>query len=86
MVKMRTNSEPDARCCECGNGRDKSLELFDICIGGQIFTVCDLCNEQLLYKTLKAARNVNHKVKQASDMAIIRKRHTDKEEESLPCC
>lgn len=74
MVKMRTNSEPDAQCCECGNDRNKSLEMFDICIGGQIITICDLCNEQLFNKTLRAACNVHHKVKQPHDMAIIRKR------------
>lgn len=84
MVRMRTNNESNAYCCECGNGRNNSLELFDICIGGQIFTICDLCNEQLFQKTLRATCNVNSKVKRPSDMAIIRKRQIGKrEEESL---
>ena len=78
MIKMRTNREPDDKCCECGNARNESLELFDICIGGQIFTICDLCNEQLFQKTLTATCNVNRKVKQPSDMAIIRKRRASK--------
>ena len=77
MIKMRTNGEPDAKCCECGNGKKDSLELFDICIGGQIFTVCDLCNEQLFQKTLKATCKVNGKVKQPSDIAIVRKRQVN---------
>lgn len=76
MIKMRTNNEPDAKCCECGNGRHQSLELFDICIGGQIFTICDACNEKILSKTLSAEVMKNGRVKSQQDMAIIRKRKT----------
>lgn len=74
MLRMRTNNELGVKCCECGNGRKDSLELFDVCIGGQIFTICDLCNEQLLQKSLRASCKVNDRVKRPSDMAIIRRR------------
>ena len=32
MVKMRVNKNDKAVCCECGNTREKSLELYDIYI------------------------------------------------------
>lgn len=83
MIKMRTNSEQFPVCCECGNSRDESLEMFDICIGGNILTICDMCNEALLKKTLKASCNVIHKIKSKHDIAVIRKRQVGKGEESL---
>lgn len=76
MIRMRTNKEDSAQCCECGNNRDESLELFDVCIGGHISTICDVCNEALLSKTLVATCKVNSKIKQPHDMAIIKRRHT----------
>lgn len=74
MIRMRTNKDANAKCCECGNDRINSLEMFDVCICGQIFTICDLCSDMLLQKTLVASCNVNCKVKSPHDMAIIRKR------------
>lgn len=74
MIKMRTNRDYEAVCCECGNGRDRSLELFDIRISGHTFTICDLCNARLLQKTLSADCNVNSKTKNKNDMEIIRAR------------
>lgn len=74
MIKMRNNTKPSAICCECGKRQRKVLNMFDICIGGQIFTICDACNEQLLRKCLSAQCMKNGRVKSPSDMAIIRKR------------
>lgn len=74
MIKMRTSITPNAQCCECGNGRNNSLELFDICICGHILTICDQCNEQLFRKTLVADQKVSGRVKSQKDMAVIRKR------------
>lgn len=73
-IKMRTNKEPGARCCECGAGRKTSLDMFDVCIGGTIQTICDLCNEDLFRKTLTATCNVNHRLKSQQDMQIITRR------------
>lgn len=74
MIKMRTNKDTNAQCCECGNDRSKSLEMFDVSIGGRILTICDLCNGQLLNKTLHADVKVNTKLKRPEDMEIIRQR------------
>lgn len=74
MIKMRVNKFQGATCCECGNGRKESLDLFDICIGGDIITICDQCNEMLLKKTLAASCKVNNRVKSTQDMIVIRNR------------
>lgn len=73
-IRMRNSKDPNSVCCECGNGRRQVLDMFDICIGGNIFTICDECNEVLLHKTLTAECNKNNRVKSPEDMAIIRKR------------
>lgn len=73
-IKMRTNTKPDARCCECGHRQTNSLGMFDICIGGDIHTICDLCTDKVLSKTLAAIVGINHRVKSQHDLAIIRKR------------
>ena len=77
-IRMRTNTKADATCCECGQPRNKVLEMFDIQVGGNIFTICDLCNEALFYKTLRATCNVNGKVKTKQDMYIIHQRGRDR--------
>lgn len=73
-IKMRNNKNPDSVCCECGDHRKDTLEMFDICIGGIIFTICDVCNEALFEKTLKAECNKNARVKTPEDMRVMRKR------------
>lgn len=73
---MRTNKDPEAVCCECWKTADESLGMFDICIGGTVHTVCDLCTDKILSKTLSAIVGVNSRVKSPHDMAIIRKRNT----------
>lgn len=73
-IKMRNNKNKNAVCCECGETQKEVLDMFDICIGGNIFTVCDACNETLLYKTLRAECYKNGRVKEQRDMAIINKR------------
>ena len=74
MIKMRNNTKPNAICCECGERQDKVLNMFDLCVGGSIFTICDACNEKLLSKCLSAEVMKNSRVKSQQDMAIIRKR------------
>lgn len=73
-IKMRNNKQADSVCCECGQGRKNVLDMFDVCIGGNIFTICDVCNEDLFYKTLRAECAKNARVKTPHDMQIIRNR------------
>lgn len=73
-IKMRNNKDRGATCCECGEGQDNVLNMFDICVGGKIFTICDCCNEKLFRKTLSASVMVNGRVKSQRDMSIIRSR------------
>lgn len=83
MVRMRNNKDSNARCCSCGDRQGEVLGMYDICIGRTIVTVCDVCNEVLLSKTLKAEVAKNGRVKSSQDMAIIRRRQhgTYKKEE-----
>ena len=74
MIKMRNNTKPDAICCECGEGQKEVLNMFDLCVGGNIFTICDACNEKILNKCLSADVMKNGRVKSKHDMTIIRKR------------
>ena len=71
---MRNNKELDSICCECGDHRKDVLDMFDLCIGGNIITICDVCNEQILNKTLKAEVAKNGRVKTQEDMRVLRKR------------
>lgn len=73
-IKARTNNNPNAVCCECGDGQAKVLNMFDLCIGGTIFTLCDRCNEALLNKTLSAECYTNGRVKSPRDLSIVRSR------------
>lgn len=73
-IRMRNNRQSDSICCECGKSRREVLDMFDICIGDNIFTICDICNEVLLFKTLRAECNKNARVKTPEDMKIMRKR------------
>ncbi len=73
-IKMRNNKDTDSVCCECGDCRKNVLDMFDVCVGNNIFTICDRCNEALLYKTLRAECAKNARVKTPDDMKVMRKR------------
>lgn len=73
-VKMRNNKNESAVCCECGESQEQVLNMFDVCIGGNIFTICDRCNEELLKKCLSAECMKNARTKTQKDMVIIRRR------------
>lgn len=74
-IKMRTVRDPDAVCKICGATRRQSLEIFEIMFTEKAkLTLCDLCNDKLLYKTLKASCNVKGKLKSKEDIAVINKR------------
>ena len=78
-IKMRNNTKRDAVCCECAKARKQVLDMFDVCVGGNIFTICDACNDALFYKTLRANCYVNGRVKSKEDIAIINQRGRDKD-------
>ena len=73
-IRMRNNTSNDSVCCECGEERKNVLDMFDLCIGGSIFTICDECNEVLFYKTLSADCHKNGRIKSQKDMMIINRR------------
>lgn len=78
-IKMRTVRDPETECKICGATRQQSLEIFEIMFTEKAkLTLCDLCNEELFHKTLKASCNVNSKLKSKEDIAIINKRQTKK--------
>ncbi len=73
-VKMRHNKDANSVCCECGDSRKEVLEMVDVCIGGNVFTICDKCSYDLFNKCLRVECDKNHRVKSPHDMAIIRRR------------
>lgn len=76
-IRMRINKEVDSVCKVCGTPRKKCLEMFDISFikdKAQI-TICDLCNEELFRKTLKATVGVQGKLKSKKDIAVIQRRN-----------
>lgn len=73
-IKMRYNRDRESVCCGCSEKGDEVLEMYDICVGKTIFTICDVCNEALNMKSLKAIVELNGRVKQQRDMAILRRR------------
>ena len=73
-IKMRNNTKPEAICCECKSGQKDVLNMFDLCVGGNVFTICDACNEKIFYKCLSAEVMKNGRVKSDRDIAIIHKR------------
>lgn len=76
-IRMRVNKEVDSVCKVCGTPRKKCLEMFDIQFikGKAQITICDLCNDDLFRKTLKATVGVQSKLKSKEDMAIIQRRN-----------
>ena len=73
-IKMRNNTKKDAICCECGDGQEDVLSMFDVCIGKTILTVCDICNQKLFYKCLHADVMVQSRTLTPREMRINRKR------------
>lgn len=78
-IKMRNNTKADAVCCECGESQEEVLNMFDLLIGEVLLTICDVCNEKLLQKSLRAGVAKDSRVKTARDMIIINKRRNKQE-------
>ena len=74
MVKMRVSKDRNEKCICCNKGIEQSLEIFNICFGDVIVTICDKCNEDLLTKSVRASCLVNHRVKSKRDMQVIQER------------
>lgn len=73
-IKMRNNTKSDAICCECNNNQKQVLNMFDLCIGDMIFTICDECNSKVFAKVLRAESYTNSRLKSQQDMMIIAER------------
>lgn len=84
QIKMRVNKEKHPICEVCKNGRNASLELFDIAFSKDcLITVCDACMETLFTKSLKATNSVNQKTKTSVDINIINNR--GRQQRNYPC-
>lgn len=71
-IRMRLNKNPDAVCKVCNGTRKNSIEFFDIAFTDKhIITICDVCNNQLFRKTLKASCSIDEKLKDKHDIAVI---------------
>lgn len=77
-IKMRVRKDNKGVCSECEKSADKVLDMFDLCVGGNIFTLCDECVDTLFGKTLKATNYVNGRVKSQKDIAIKNARNSKK--------
>lgn len=73
-IKMRHNRDGSSKCCNCGAAADNTLGMYDVMVGGYVFTICDVCNGELLSKTLSAEVGKNSRTKSGKDMAVIRSR------------
>ena len=78
-IKMRNNTSSEAKCCNCGEEQKEVLNMFDLCIGDLIFTICDVCNEKVFNKCLSAECMKNNRVKSPQDIKIINRRKWKKE-------
>lgn len=75
-IRMRINKDSDAVCKTCGCDQNNVVEMFDVRFTEKAqITICDLCMNELLDKSLHMVCNVNHKVKSPKDMRVIRRRH-----------
>lgn len=74
VIRMRNNKSEDAICCDCGSNKNKVLGMYDLCVGGKVFTICDECNSKLLTKSLRADCEKNSRVKSQHDLNIIQSR------------
>lgn len=78
-MRARINKKQDCICLDCGNERKDSLELYDLKIGNTVFTLCDLCANDLFKITLKLTTNLQGKLKSSKDLALISKRRQKNE-------
>ena len=74
-IRMRVNKNPDSVCDICHSSRKSVLDMFDLCLNNHITTLCDLCNDSLFSKTLKANCYVNSRLKDKHDIKVIQIRN-----------
>lgn len=74
-IKMRVNKKDDSICDICHKSRNQVLDMFDLNINGHITTLCDLCNDSLFSKTLKANCYTNSRLKDKHDIKVIQNRN-----------
>ena len=68
MIKMRVNTSKSSICNECGTKYKDTLEMYDLVLCGQQFTLCKDCVEVLFHKTLKADCMYNAKLKSQEEL------------------
>lgn len=78
-IRMRNNTNLDSVCDECGKTRKQVLDMFDLQIADNTITICDLCNDALFYKTLRASCYVNGRPKTNEDINLINRRKGKKQ-------
>lgn len=71
MIKVRHTVNKDALCCECGANKDEVLNMFDFCIGENIFHICNFCNEKLSERSNHVLCFVNRRVKTRREISVI---------------
>ena len=89
MINMRLTKDSCPICSACGNGKDLSVEIFDVRLapaksGVIMFRLCDKCISEMFDKTLKARCMVDGMVKSSKQIAVIngRKRAEMKKREN----
>lgn len=75
-IKMKVNNKLEAKCCNCGRGQKQSVDMFDVMVGKQRFTICDACNDLLFTKTLNASCYRDHRVKGDKDISVAQDRRS----------
>lgn len=75
-IKMRISKSKYDVCSACGNGKDKSVEMFDVLLapaktGSTIFRLCDKCISEMFDKTLKARCMIDGMIKTPQQMRVI---------------
>lgn len=73
-IKMRINKNAECICEECGSKRKDSLDMYDLCIAGEIVTICDACNDALFNKVLKASIHTQARIKSNEDIKVMNSR------------
>jgi len=79
MINMRITKDSEPICSACGNGKQTSIEIFDVRIapgktGATVFRLCDKCISEMFDKTLKARCMVDGMIKSSKQMAVINER------------
>lgn len=79
-IKMKINTNKNSVCMECKTKYKNTPEMYDLCLTGEIFTLCKECVDVLFHKTLSASCKYNSKLKDKESQRRIMNYNTIKEE------